>query len=144
MEKNYLTIEKMSSYKKSFDFANEVWDTVIKWDFFAKDTVGKQLVRAVDSISANIAEGFGRYSKKDKVRFYRISLGSLEETGDWVRKAYRRELISSEINANFTIALENIRIETFHSNKLYLMFCIPIIYNIRDMTTFHGPWNFHE
>lgn len=86
MEKNYLTIQKLSAYNKSFDFSNEVWDTVITWNFFAKDTVGKQFVKAADSISANIAEGFGRYSKKDKVRFYRISLGSLEETGDSLQK----------------------------------------------------------
>jgi len=38
----------MSAYNKSFDFSNEVWDTVIKWDYFAKDTVGKQLVRSAD------------------------------------------------------------------------------------------------
>lgn len=117
MEKNYLTIEKISAYNKSFDFSNEVWDIVIKWDFFAKDTVGKQFVKATDSISANIAEGFGRYSKKDKVRFYRISLGSLEETGDWIRKAYRRELIASEINTKFTDAINDIRLEIFHLIK---------------------------
>jgi four helix bundle protein len=117
MEKNYLTIQKISAYNKSFDFSNEVWDTVITWNFFAKDTVGKQFVKAADSISANIAEGFGRYSKKDKVRFYRISLGSLEETGDWIRKAHRRELVTSEINAKFTDAINDIRSEIFHLIK---------------------------
>lgn len=117
MEKNYLTIKKISAYNKSFDFSNEVWDIVIKWDFFSKDTVGKQFVKAADSISANIAEGFGRYSKKDKVRFYRISLGSLEETGDWIRKAQRRELITSEINTKFIEAINDIRSEIFHLIK---------------------------
>ena len=117
MEKNYLTVEKLSSYKKSFDFSNEVWDIVIKWDYFAKDTVGKQFVKAADSISANIAEGFGRFSKKDKVRFYRISLGSLEETGDWNRKAFRRELISSELNTKLTNAINDLRLEILHLIK---------------------------
>ena len=117
MEKSYLTIEKISAYKKSFDFSNEVWDKIIKWDFFAKDTVEKQFVKAADSVSANIAEGFGRYSKKDKIRFYRISLGSLEETGDWIRKAYKRELISSEINTKFIDTLSDIRLEIFHLIK---------------------------
>lgn len=117
MEKNYLTIKKISAYNKSFDFSNEVWDIVIKWDFFSKDTVGKQFVKAADSISANIAEGFGRYSKKDKVRFYRISLGSLEETGDWIRKAQRRELITLEISSKFIDAINDIRSEIFHLIK---------------------------
>ena len=94
MENNYLTLDKISSYEKSFDLSNLVWEKVIKWGLFEKDTVGKQFIRSVDSISANIAEGFGRYSKKDKVRFYRISLGSLEESIDWMNKSSVRELIS--------------------------------------------------
>jgi four helix bundle protein len=117
MEKNYLTVDKLSSYKKSFDFSNEVWTHVIKWDFFAKDTVGKQIIRSSDSVSANIAEGFGRFSKKDKVRFYRISLGSLEETGDWIRKAFIRELISSELNFKLTNTINDLRLEIIHLIK---------------------------
>jgi len=40
--------------------ADEVWAAVSSWDRFAKDTAGKQIVRAADSIGANIAEGTGR------------------------------------------------------------------------------------
>ena len=54
------------------------------------------MVNAVDSISANIAEGFGRYFKKDKVNFYRYSKGSLKESFDWNEKARVRELITNE------------------------------------------------
>jgi len=50
----------------------------IKWEWFAKKTVGSQYVESVDSIFANIAEGFGRHFKKDKVNFYRYSKGSLK------------------------------------------------------------------
>ncbi|MEZ4887390.1 MAG: four helix bundle protein [Chitinophagales bacterium] len=53
---------------------------VIKQNNFAQWTVGKQYVTAVYSISANIAEGFGRYHKKDKIKFYRYMTGSLHET----------------------------------------------------------------
>lgn len=74
MEKSYLTLDKISAYNKSFSFSNEVWNIVIKWDYFAKDTVGKQFVRSANFVSVNTAEGFGRYGKKDKIRFYRISL----------------------------------------------------------------------
>lgn len=41
-----------------------------------------QLKRAAISIPANIAEGFGREGKKDKLRFYNIATGSLNE-GDY-------------------------------------------------------------
>ncbi len=117
MEKNYLTIEKISAYNTALEFSNEIWEFVIKWDYFAKDTVGKQFVKAADSISANISEGFGRFSKKDKVRFYRISLGSLEETGDWIRKSIRRGLLSTEVCDNYAEKLYSIRIEILHLIK---------------------------
>ena len=66
MEKRYLQLNDLTCYKSAFAFSNEVWDLVIKWDYFAKDTIGKQFVNAADSISANIAEGFGRYHKKER------------------------------------------------------------------------------
>ncbi|PIX33157.1 MAG: four helix bundle protein, partial [Bacteroidetes bacterium CG_4_8_14_3_um_filter_31_14] len=79
MVKKYLQLNALNAYKTAFNLSNFVWDVVIKWDYFAKNTVGEQFVTAMDSISANIAEGFGRYSKKDKVKFYRYSNGSLKE-----------------------------------------------------------------
>jgi four helix bundle protein len=114
MEKNYLSIEKISSYMVALDFSNTIWNLVIKWDYFSKDTVGKQLVKAADSVSANIAEGFGRYSKKDKIRFYRISFGSLEETGDWIRKSYIRNLFTKEVYDSSIEIMLNIRKEILH------------------------------
>jgi len=55
-----------------------------------------QYVEAVDSISANIAEGFGRHFKKDKVNFYRYSKGLLKESYDWTQKSKVRELVTAE------------------------------------------------
>jgi four helix bundle protein len=67
---------------------------VASWDNMAKWTVGKQLVRAADSIGANIAEGVGRGSYQDNRRFVRMARGSLNETRHWLRRAYRRKLLS--------------------------------------------------
>lgn len=89
-----MQLNDVNAYKLSFHLSNHIWNVVITWDYFAKDTVGKQFVRAVDSISANIAEGFGRYHKKDKIHFYRIASGSLRECFDWNEKAKVRKLIS--------------------------------------------------
>ena len=91
--KSYLKLNDISAYKNAFDLSNYVWDIVVQFDFFAKDTVGKQFVRSVDSVSANIAEGFGRYGKKDKIKFYRIANGSLKEALDWNEKCKRRGLL---------------------------------------------------
>ncbi|MCD6539109.1 MAG: four helix bundle protein [Candidatus Omnitrophica bacterium] len=94
--KKYLELEDISAYRISFELANYIWNIVMKWDYFTKDTIGKQLVRAIDSISANIAEGFGRYFKKDKVNFYHYSYGSISESLDWVKKAKIRNLLKDE------------------------------------------------
>ena len=96
METNFLNVNKIDAYNRSFDLSNVIWDIVMKWDYFAKSTVGKQLVNSADSISANIAEGFGRYHKKDKIKFYRYSNGSLIESIDWVKKSEVRDLITKE------------------------------------------------
>ena len=96
MEEKYLKLNDIGAYKISFNLSNYIWDIVILWNYFEKDTLGKQWVRAIDSISANIAEGFGRYTKKDKINFYRYSFGSLKESMDWAQKAKIRKIITSQ------------------------------------------------
>ena len=96
MEKEFLQLNDAQPYKTALKLSNYVWEIVIRWDYFAKDTVGKQFVKAVDSISANIAEGFGRYFKKDKINFYRYSNGSVKESFDWNEKAKIRNLINKD------------------------------------------------
>ena len=49
------------------DFGEEVWAIVAKWNSFQKDTIGKQLVRAADSIAANLREGFGHYHFRENI-----------------------------------------------------------------------------
>jgi four helix bundle protein len=110
-EQKYLELEDLKSYISAFELSNKIWEMILKWAYFQKDTIGKQLVRAVDSISTNIAEGFGRYTKKDKIRFYYYAYGSTLETIDWINKSYHRDLISSE-NRNVIInELDTIKIQ---------------------------------
>ncbi len=88
--------ENLQVYQLAEELADLIWDMVGTWDYFAKDTVGKQMVRAADSVGANIAEGEGRGSYQDNRRFVRIARGSLNETRHWLRRAYRRGLLSDE------------------------------------------------
>ena len=88
--------ERLQVYKLAERLADDIWVIVVKWNVFARDTVGKQLVKAADSIGANIAEGTGRGSFVDNRRFVRIARGSLNETQHWLRRAYKRQLLSSK------------------------------------------------
>lgn len=114
MEKRYLQLNDVNAYKIAFNLSNYVWDIVIEWDYFAKDTVGRQFVRSIDSISANIAEGFGRYYKKDKIVFYRYSYGSITESLDWNQKAKVRKLLTSEQYKHILVELKRLPREINH------------------------------
>lgn len=93
-----LRVEDLDIYQMAEELADIVWNICIEWDYFAKDTVGKQIVRAADSISANLAEGHGRYHFKDRLNFCYYARGSLEETKTWLLKAERRNLIPNGQN----------------------------------------------
>ncbi|MFH0762168.1 MAG: four helix bundle protein [Bacteroidota bacterium] len=83
-------------YRLSMEFSQTIWDLVQKWPRFAQDTIGKQVVRSSDSVSANLKEGLGRFFYKDRKQFYYYSRGSLAETSCWLEKSQRRNLISKE------------------------------------------------
>jgi four helix bundle protein len=91
-----MKLEDLEIYNLSMDLSDKVWDYVVSWEYFAKDTIGKQWVRAADSVSANISEGFGRNTYRDSRSFYYIARGSLYESKTWLDKAKRRKLISEE------------------------------------------------
>ena len=82
-------------YIISEEFSNQIWGIVKHWNYFEKETLGKQLVRAADSISANIAEAFGRYHYKDRQKFGYYARGSFEETKSWLRKSHQRNLLNN-------------------------------------------------
>jgi four helix bundle protein len=83
--------ENLRVYKLSEELADTIWDIVVQWDSFAKQTVGKQIVRAADSVGANISEGTGRGSFQDNRRFVRVARGSLNETQHFLRRAFKRK-----------------------------------------------------
>lgn len=88
--------ENLRVYQLSEELADQIWDIVVGWDSFAKNTVGGQVVRSADSIGANLAEGEGRGSYQDNRRFIRIARGSLQETQHWLRRAFKRNLLSRD------------------------------------------------
>jgi four helix bundle protein len=92
----FVRFQDLNVYQLSEQLADAVWEIVRQWDILARDTVGKQLIRSADSIGANIAEGSGRHSHNDNRRFVRIARGSLFETQHWLRRAFRRTLLTAE------------------------------------------------
>ena len=88
------SFENLEVYQLAEKLADLVWEIVSEWEYFPKSTVGKQMVDAADSICANIAEGCGRFNYQDNSRFIKIARGSLYETKNWLRRAYKRKLLT--------------------------------------------------
>jgi four helix bundle protein len=79
-------------YVLAADLSDELSSVVSTWPSFERWSVGMQLVRAADSIAANIAEASGRWHEADKRRLFIIARGSLYETEHWVERAKARDL----------------------------------------------------
>ena len=90
------SLESLKVYQLSEQLADDIWRIALLWDSFAKETIGKQLIRAADSIGANIVEGTGRGRYPDNRRFVRVARGSLHETRHWLRRPYSRQLLTDE------------------------------------------------
>ncbi len=89
------TLKTLEVYIMAEEFSDPIWDSVQRWDSFKKDTISKQLARSADSISANIAEGYGRYFYKESRQFYFYARGSIQETKAWLSKCKRRKIIEA-------------------------------------------------
>ena len=91
------------------DIAEVIWGKTTHWDYFAKDTIGKQFVRAVDSIAANLSEGHGRYHYKENKQFCHYARGSADESLTWLEKSVRRNLIDRNEGKDLYQRLETLK-----------------------------------
>ena len=102
------TMEELDLLREAEGIADAVWEMVKGWHNFERSTVGSQLVRAADSIWANIAESYGRYHFGDKIHFLYYARGSLFETKYWLRRCVQRALMGADQFASDANRLDNL------------------------------------
>ena len=111
-DSKHLPMEEMRVFKRFEDVADWAWEAVQTWDYVAKKTVGVQLIRAADSVGANLVEGDGRYTDPDGTRFFLIARGSAREARLWLKRAAKRGLITrveeSELVERLTLAIREL------------------------------------
>lgn len=102
-------LERLDVWRKAKGFAVKVYSEGLlhlppeeKWG------MGQQLRRAVQSISANIAEGHGRYYYQENVRFCYIVRGSLEETISLLALAYELDYLPEGLFKSFVEESEDL------------------------------------
>ena len=84
------------AYQHAVALADDLRAAIAGWSSLDQWSIGIQLIRAADSIGANIAEAFGRHSPADQRRFLLIARGSANETQHWVERAHARGLITDD------------------------------------------------
>ncbi len=75
----YKDFTQMEVWQRAFKVALFVYKVTKKFPIEEKYGITSDMRRAANSVTNNIAEGFGRYEKRDKTRFYKISRGSSYE-----------------------------------------------------------------
>lgn len=91
-----MELGKLEIYRLSLNLSKEVWEVYSSLQTDLKYNIGNQVIRSMDSIGANIAEGYGRFHYKDSLKFYYNARGSLWESKHWVYLLYQRKLITNE------------------------------------------------
>jgi four helix bundle protein len=105
-----LELKRFKLIQQSDLIGEAIWKEVIKWKYFERDTIGKQLTRAADSISANLSEAYGRYTYSDRKRFAYYARGSLCETLNWLSKSIQRSLIDSNTGNELLLEIQSLSI----------------------------------
>ena len=105
-----MELKELQIYQLSMNMTEEIWNIVFQWDYFEKDTIGKQHVKAADSIAANLSEGFGRFFYKEEKQFCYYSRGSLYEIKTWLTTEFNRKLINQDQFESFMQEIKNIGI----------------------------------
>jgi four helix bundle protein len=94
---NFIELKNLEVYQLSRKLSTIAWKIFCRMDFMDKKHIGDQFLRSVDSIGANIAEGYGRFHYLDKVRFYYNSKAShYEAFTHWLELMFEREKISRD------------------------------------------------
>ena len=101
-----MDLGKLEVYKKSLLLSSLIWDIYIALPNDLKYNIGNQVIRSIDSIGANIAEGYGRFHYKDSIKFYYNARGSLWESKHWVHLLYKRGLMEQNVYNNLLENLE--------------------------------------
>src|SRR3954454_18583116 len=89
---------RLRVYQLSVALARDVRSHVGGWSSFHQSTLGVQLVRAIESVGANIAEAEGRWYAGDKRRLLFVARGSLYEAEHWITRAEDSGLTCPDAN----------------------------------------------
>jgi four helix bundle protein len=108
MENSHKSFTELTLWKKARDLKNELKFLSESFPPEEKYRLTDQLIRSSRSVTSNIAEGHGRYTYKDQIRFCIQARGSLSETLNHLIDAYDCKYISIEKLKEFERKIEEV------------------------------------
>jgi len=106
-----MDLEDLEVYKLAMEISDEGWKIYESLSWQDKKVLGDQWITAIDSIGANISEGFGRYHYLDKNKFNYNARGSLFESIHWLRLLLKRGKVSKSQFQSLEVKLKNLAIK---------------------------------
>ena len=95
--KDYIPLNDLEVYKIARELSKLAWPLYEKLNWQDKKIMGDQFIESIDSVGANIAEGYGRYHYLDKIKFYYNSRGSLSEAcKHWLELMHERGKVTEK------------------------------------------------
>jgi four helix bundle protein len=124
-KKKFILLKDLEIYQLSRKLSGVAWKIYSRLSYHEKKIWGDQMIESIDSVGANIAEGYGRFHYLEKVRFYFIARASLSEGKDhWLDLGFERELVTQiewdeicSIHKPLQIKLNNTITKTYESKK---------------------------
>ena len=101
--------KKLSVYQDALSLVDMSYVMIQTFPVWEKNNLSDQLRRASTSVALNIAEGSGRQSTRDYIKFLQIALGSINEIEAITEIAIRQNFISDTVYRQFTGNLGKIR-----------------------------------
>jgi four helix bundle protein len=108
----YIPLKELTIYRLARELSAKAWLIYERLGYHQRKTWGDQMLEAIDSVGANIAEGYARYHFLERIRFYYISRASLSEGIEhWIDLGFERGIVTKEEHeAMFSIA-KNLQIK---------------------------------
>jgi len=107
---DHILLKDLKIYQKALIIGNKSWEIYKNFTWQVKKTIGDQFIMAIDSIGANIAEGYGRFHYLDRIKFYYNARGSLLESLHWLELLKNRDLITEKDYSSMFNLLEDLNL----------------------------------
>jgi four helix bundle protein len=125
MDKKFISLKNLEVYQLARELSKRGWEIYKEMDWQTKKTMGGQFIGSLDSIGANIAEGYGRYHYLDQIKFYYNARGSLRESCEhWLELLMERKTIDEktyqemkQIAQELSVKLNNFIASTYKAKK---------------------------